>query len=220
MPNVVYLEDKGNDFNKIVKQLKEKYNVLAVCPGYDVSLEYVDRLSAALGVHCNDPKTTALRKDKGWVAKQLLKNKIRTPITAEFSLKSPIKATISRISKLIKTYPIVLKPFEGYGGVGVQIINHKNEFEKALKEYATFQKTNPTMSAKFLAQEYINGEEGYLDFESFNGKHLLTDAWMYEKLQTVNRTLHKDLFLIMKNTPLLAKATAYCKKVLDAIGYK
>jgi hypothetical protein len=65
IPNVVYLVDKGNDFNKIVKQLKEKYNVLAVCPGYDVSLEYGDKLAQALGVKGNDPKTTALRKDKG-----------------------------------------------------------------------------------------------------------------------------------------------------------
>jgi glutathione synthase/RimK-type ligase-like ATP-grasp enzyme len=106
----------------------------------------------------------------------LLKNKIRTPITAEFSLKSPIKVIINSVSKLIKTYPIVLKPFVGYGGVGVQIISNKNEFEKTLKEYAVFQKTHPTMSAKFLAQEYIDGEEGYLDFYSINGKHLFTDA--------------------------------------------
>ncbi|MDR2830191.1 MAG: hypothetical protein LBB45_04015 [Methanobrevibacter sp.] len=65
LPNVICLVDKGNDFNKIVKELKEKYNVLAVCPGYDVSLEYVDKLAQALGVKGNDPKTTSLRKDKG-----------------------------------------------------------------------------------------------------------------------------------------------------------
>ncbi|MDR2830186.1 MAG: hypothetical protein LBB45_03990 [Methanobrevibacter sp.] len=47
--NLVFFIDKGNDFDKIVKELKEKFNVLAVCPGFDVSLEYVDRLSAALG---------------------------------------------------------------------------------------------------------------------------------------------------------------------------
>ncbi|MDR2830195.1 MAG: hypothetical protein LBB45_04035 [Methanobrevibacter sp.] len=31
--NLVFFTDKGNDFDKIVKELKEKYNVLAVCPG-------------------------------------------------------------------------------------------------------------------------------------------------------------------------------------------
>jgi hypothetical protein len=63
--SVVYLKDNGNDFDKIVKELKSKYNVLAVCPGYDVSLEYVDKLAQALGVNGNDPKTISLRKDKG-----------------------------------------------------------------------------------------------------------------------------------------------------------
>jgi biotin carboxylase len=150
----------------------------------------------------------------------LLKNKIRTPITVEFSLKSPTKEIISRVSKLIKTYPIVLKPFEGYGSVGVQIINDKNEFEKSLKEYAVFQKTHPTMAAKFLAQEYIDGEEGFLDFYSINGKHLFTDAWMYHKLRIANSTFHNDGYLIMKKTPQLVKAETYCKKVLDAIGFK
>jgi biotin carboxylase len=119
----------------------------------------------------------------------LLKNKIRTPITIDFSLKDQIKTTINKISKSIKTFPVVLKPFEGYGSIGVQIINNKNEFEKILKGYATFQKTHSSMSNEFLAQEYIDGEEGYLDFYSFNGKHLLSDAWMYKKHQVGNNNL-------------------------------
>ncbi|MDR2830193.1 MAG: ATP-grasp domain-containing protein [Methanobrevibacter sp.] len=220
IPNLVYLVDKGNDFDKIVKELKEKYNVLAVCPGYDVSLEYVDRLSKALGVHGNDPNTTALRRDKGWVNKQLFKNKIRTPITMEFYLNTSAIDISNKILNTIKTFPIVLKPYEGSGSRGVQIISSKKDLVEALNDCLKFKEINPIMSNKFLAQEYIDGEEGFLDFYSFNGKHLLTDAWMYTKQIFSGINLAFKTTLIMKNTPLLAKATAYCKKVLDAIGYK
>jgi hypothetical protein len=35
-----------------------------------------------------------------------------------------------------------------------------------------------------------------------------------------SNTLIVDCALMMKKTPLLAKAEVYCKKVLDAIGFK
>jgi hypothetical protein len=43
---------------------------------------------------------------------------------------------------------------------------------------------------------------------------------MYQKLRIGNSTFHNDAYLMMKKTPQLAKAETYCKKVLDAIGFK
>jgi biotin carboxylase len=114
----------------------------------------------------------------------------------------------------------VLKPYEGVGSRGVQIINNKTELIAALNQCEEFQKINPAMSKKFLIQEYIDGNEGYLDFYSMNGKHLLTDSWMYVKqISSGNNLGFYDILLMKKNT-LLAKSETYCKKVLDVIGYK
>jgi hypothetical protein len=138
----------------------------------------------------------------------------------DFSPKDSIKTNLTKILKTIKSFPIVLKPYEGAGSVGIQIVNNEKDLTNALQECSKIQKLNPTMSVKFLAQEYIDGEEGFLDFYSFNGKHLLTDAWIYNKQRVGNKTLYIGLVLNMKKTPLLAKAEAYCRKILDAIGYK
>ncbi|MDR2830187.1 MAG: ATP-grasp domain-containing protein [Methanobrevibacter sp.] len=145
---------------------------------------------------------------------------MRTPITLEFLPNNPVNKTLTNILKIFKSFPIVLKPYEGVGSRGVQIINNKTELIAALNQCEEFQKINPAMSKKFLIQEYIDGNEGYLDFYSMNGKHLLTDSWMYVKqISSGNNLGFYDILLMKKNT-LLAKSETYCKKVLDVIGYK
>jgi biotin carboxylase len=131
-----------------------------------------------------------------------------------------VNKTLTKILEKIKTFPIVLKPYEGAGSIGVQIINNKKDLSIALNECLKLQKDKPTMSNKFLAQEYIDGEEGFLDFYSFNGKHLLTDSWMYKKRLVNGHSLDFECLLTMKMSPTLNNAMCYCKKVLDAIGYK
>jgi biotin carboxylase len=138
----------------------------------------------------------------------------------EFSPNNSIDTNLNKISKTFKSFPIVLKPYEGLGSKGVQIINNKIDLKKALHECVYFQKIHPSMGSKFLVQEYISGEEGFVNFYSFNGKHLVTDAWMYNKRLVNGHSLDFECVLTMKMSPALNNAISYCKKVLDAIGYK
>jgi biotin carboxylase len=106
----------------------------------------------------------------------LTKNKLRTPITIAFSPKDDINKTTTKILKIFNSFPLVIKPYQGEGSIGVKIIKNKGDLKTALNDCAKFCKINPSMSEKFLVQEYIGGTEGFLNFYSFNGKHLLSDA--------------------------------------------
>jgi len=219
-PNLTIIKDNGKEFNKVVKQLKTK-NVVAVIP-YDTSTIYTEKLREQLGLKNNDPSLSAGQKDKGWVNEQLAKNNIRVPITLEYDISkiNTKDSFLKEITSKIKTFPIVIKPFEGAGGMCVSIANDLKSLKSSITSYLGDAKKYSESSVKVLFQQYIGGDEYFLNYQSINGKHLLTDVWKYTKMQKGPYTLHHLASSLCKLDKVTRDADKYCKQVLDAIKWK
>ncbi|GAJ59911.1 hypothetical protein B23_3137 [Geobacillus thermoleovorans B23] len=75
--------------------------------------------------------------------------------------------------------PVVLKPVDEWGSIGVSIIKEKNEIDKAL---ALIKAENP--NKEVLVEEYLNGDEYSVEVFSQNGKHIVTVITKKFKNQT------------------------------------
>jgi len=217
--NLIIIKDDGTEFNKVVKQLKTK-NVVAVIE-YDESVIYGEKLREELGLKNNNPSLSANQRDKGWVNEQLTKNNIRVPTTLEYDI-NKIKITNSFLKEITSkiNFPIIIKPFEGAGGMGVSIANDIPSLKSSIDSYLSNAKKYPIASAKILFQQYIGGDEYFFNYQSINGKHLLTDVWETHKIKKGPYTLHHFCNTVSTLNKTLMSANKYCQQVLNAIKWK
>ena len=77
------------------------------------------------------------------------------------------------------------------------------------------------IGADVLIQEYIGGTEYIVDTISCDGKHLLTDIWVYAKVTAEDGTLAYDYTKLVKDLePGHSEMIRYVYKVLDAVEMK
>src|SRR5699024_11030193 len=91
--------------------------------------------------------------DKGLTQKYLEENNVPTPLGKEFDAKDSIEKMLKYSRTL--TYPLVVKPVDGFGGTGV-IVNIKDE--KELKDSIIHVKNKLNFN-RIIIQEFIQGEE-------------------------------------------------------------
>lgn len=91
--------------------------------------------------------------DKGLTQKYLEENNVPTPLGKEFDAKDSIEKMLKYSRTL--TYPLVVKPVDGFGGSGV-IVNIKNE--KELKDAINYV-TNKSNFKRIIIQEFVKGNE-------------------------------------------------------------
>lgn len=91
--------------------------------------------------------------DKGLTQKYLETNNVPTPLGKEFDAEDSIEKMLKYSRTL--TYPLVVKPVDGFGGSGV-IVNIKNE--KELKDAIDYV-TNKLSFKRIIIQEYVKGNE-------------------------------------------------------------
>jgi predicted ATP-grasp superfamily ATP-dependent carboligase len=171
IPGLVVIRAPSLNPKDILPKLK-KYNIIALMP-YEESVVYADELASLLKIKGNDPKMTLIKKDKGMLNEYLEKKHIRVPKTLRSTSKN---ISLTQIDKFFKNkFPIIIKPVEGTGSIGVVCCNNKKEVEDALR-------LNNTLGSKFrvdkemIYQECIKGTEYVVNFVSSNGKHVFTDC--------------------------------------------
>lgn len=91
--------------------------------------------------------------DKGLTQKYLETNNVPTPLGKEFDAEDSIEKMLKYSRTL--TYPLVVKPVDGFGGSGV-IVNIKDE--KELKDAIDYV-TNKLSFKRIIIQEYVKGNE-------------------------------------------------------------
>ena len=208
--------DEGDDFDDFISRLK-KYDIVAAFPGSEAGVRLADRIVDALGLRGNDVKTTYLRCNKAGMYEALGKAGIRR-------IESTHVKSEDDIRKFWKEYDLdtcVLKFAESAATVGLKICS---SLDDALKHYR-YMKTIPTdfgeKDADILMQEYIGGTEYIVDTLSCNGRHMLTDVWVYSKVRADDGTLAYDYAKLIKELePGHSDMIRYVYKVLDAVDMK
>ena len=208
--------DEGDDFDDFISRLK-KYDIVAAFPGSEAGVRLADRIVDALGLVGNDEATTYLRCNKAGMYEALGKAGIRRIESTHVKREDDIR-------KFWKEYDLdtcVLKFAESAATVGLKICS---SLDDALEHYR-YMKTIPTdfgeKDADILMQEYIGGTEYIVDTLSCNGRHMLTDVWVYSKVRADDGTLAYDYAKLIKELePGHSDMIRYVYKVLDAVDMK
>jgi len=164
--NLIYNQHRSDNISynyeeiyneNIIKKYKSIYNIKAVIPSGDDSVELAFKLQKELTPEIsNSTYTIELIKDK---SKYL-----------DFLREKGLVFTKQYDIDKIDSFPVVIKPKVSKGGSeNVWLVNSTNELPKNIdKDF-------------FVAQEYMKGIEYTIDIASYNGEHHLLLATKYKK---------------------------------------
>ncbi|GHU49613.1 hypothetical protein FACS189459_1630 [Bacilli bacterium] len=197
--------ENGTTPNELSAILKSKYNVQAVVP-YEEDLKYAEELASVLGVAGNDVSTVNIRKDKYNFNELLSKNSVR-------SVKQMMIEKNTTADDVVKyfnnTFPIVIKPIDGVLSVSVYICKNENEVHDAINGKNTFM-------SKFVAQEFIDGNEYIVNFITYKNKHHLTNICVYDRRVVNGHVINFGYQYITKQDDLFNSLMNYGINVLNA----
>ena len=205
--------DEGEDFDEFISRLK-KYDIVAAFPGTEAGVRLADRIVKALGLRGNDEATTHLRCNKAGMYEALGRAGIRR-------IESAFVKSEDDIEEFWKKYELeicVLKFAESAATVGLKICSSLQDAKDHYKYMKTIQTDFGESDAPVLIQEYIGGTEYIVDTLSCDGRHMLTDVWVYSKVRSDDGTLAYDYAKLIKDLePGHSDMIRYVYKVLDAV---
>ena len=210
--NVEFIEE-DEDFDVFIGRLR-KYDLELVFPGCEYGVRLADRINAALGLRGNDPSTTYLRCNKSGMNEALGKAGIRRIE----SMRVTCPKDIEDFWKRYDLEKCVLKFAESAATIGLKICS---SLQDALDHYKLMLETptaNGEVNAEVLIQEFIGGTEYIVNTLSCDGKHMVTDMWVYSKVRSETGTLAYDYAKLIKDLePGHTEMVQYVYDVLDAV---
>lgn len=210
-----YIKDK-TDFTKLISELKTA-NVNRVYYGSEDSVEITDNIANAICPEfANDISTAAARWDKYEMQEALRKAGI------------PCVKQIKVINQLTPTqeqalshwdFPVIIKPNNMYGAIGVEVCNTVNAIKDYLQRYMT---TNIFGQAidHFVIQEFLVGDEFLIDSFSLHGKHFINGVQRYQRTIIQNSPVCLYAESISSDSDEAQQSMQYVKHVLTAVGLK
>ena len=208
--------DEDDDFDTFIERLKG-YDLKLVFPGCEYGVRLADRINNALGLRGNDASTTYLRCNKAGMNEALERAGIR-------KIESKRVTCAEDIRDFWKKYDLekcVLKFTESAATVGLKICS---SIDDALAHYELMRSTPTAMGeldAEILIQEYIGGTEYIVNTLSCDGRHMVTDMWVYAKVRSESGTLAYDYAKLIKDLePGHTEMVEYVYDVLDAVEMK
>ena len=204
-----------DDMDEAVEMLK-KYNFQAVIPGTETGVIAAETLAQKLGLPTNKRNLLQARRDKFYM--QMAMKEAGLKYIDSF-LAHDVEEAVQWYKK--SGYPrILIKPAKSAGTDGVGTANNEEE----LRQYFTHSYLHKYDAAgnyndALLLQEYIVGDEMVVNCVSREGRHVLTDVVLYNKVMTPNGVpIYDASRLIHHLDERFSEAVQYTFKVLDALG--
>ena len=208
--------DEGDDFDDLIRRLK-KYDIAAVFPGSEYGVVLADRIVNALGLRGNDIATTYKRTTKAGMYEALGEAGIRRIESMMVTCDDDIR----RFWKDNDLTRCVMKYSKSAATVGLKVCDSP---EEAIAHYKVMLESETGFFEKskdILIQEYIGGTEYIVDTLSCDGKHMITDIWVYTKIRTEDGNVIYDSVKLVKDMePGHTEMIQYVYKVLDAVDMK
>jgi biotin carboxylase len=211
--HVIYVKAKQTaaSIASKLKALKTDY----VFYGYEGSVIFTDQVSQLLcPAYSNNPKTQLARFNK--YAMQVALQKARIPQVKQFQINKILTKAQQRILKRWK-FPVIVKPTDGTGSVGVRECFTASEVKNFIqgKAHGMFH----TKSAQhYVVQERLQGDEYFVDTSSFAGKHCVVSVQHYKKISFSGHPIYRYLGVVNPKSMAWKISAAYTLKVLNAAG--
>jgi biotin carboxylase len=166
-----------NDIDDLVASLA----AMAPCcvmPGCEMGVEMADLLAMRLGLPGNDAATSHIRRDKLAMHDTLAKAGL--PSLASLATDNLDEALAFASDQ--DSWPVVVKPLRSAATEGVRFCHSADELRDAftalLGTFTQFGERN----ALVLVQQCATGREYAVNTVSREGRHILSDMWVYEKI--------------------------------------
>ncbi len=202
------------DFEKAVAKLKP-YRFAAVIPGTETGVVAAETLAQRLGLPVNTPDLLWARRDKFLMQKALAAaglNHIDSFLTGS------VDEAIAWFKH--KRYPrIIIKPARSAGTDGVASCHTEDEIAQYFHKHLHQTDAAGNRNDQLLLQQYVEGDEIVVNCVSCEGRHILTDVLLYNKVLTQGGVpVYEASKLVHDISGRYKQAVQYTYKVLDALG--
>ncbi len=205
--------DASADLTKVISTL-EQYNVIAVIPGLESGVILADKISALAGIVGNNTKTSKNRRHKYFMIEAIKEYGLKT---ASQCLCSSVDEAIEG-AKNINEFPLIVKPVDSGGSNNVYLCSSIDEVQSGALNILNTPNVFGKPSNEILIQTFLKGEEYVVDCVSYDGKHVTTNVFKYEKISANgSQVVYRSIIPVDLDSSLAKTLIAYNDSVLDAL---
>lgn len=192
-----------NDVCEILKDFKPDY----IINGAEESTELTDKISLKiLPNFSNQKESSKLRFDKYLMQESLRRS--RLPHILQIKT-TPNQINFDELRKW--SYPLFIKPNQGYGSINAFKINNFDEL--------TIKVNQLQPDEEYLIQEFIHGVEYIVDTFSINKEHYLSNVMVYNK-SFYNKNPRYRYADVVTDAKLIRKIEQFIFCVLDCLDFQ
>lgn len=193
-----------------------KFNPSHIIAGSEMGVELADKLVASFRIEqASNPNTTKLRRNKYYMQEKLRENNIKS--IKQFKSKNLDK--IIQWCESLETTPIVIKPLNSAASDGVTICDNISEIKYAFERIINQENKLGIKNEEVLAQEYIHGNQYFVNSVSWEGKHFISDIWIQSRRRLNQRAfLFESMSLCPSDGYIENELRNYTEKVLNILN--
>jgi biotin carboxylase/drug/metabolite transporter (DMT)-like permease len=201
------------DIGGTVNRLR-RLGVGEVVAGAESGVELADLLACRLNVPGNGMRRPHSRRNKYEMAVALREHGIVAPATIESDSAEEIVAWADAHGH----WPVVLKPLCSAGTDNVIFCADPDEIRAAHAMITASRDRYGTRNERVLAQEFLAGDEYFVNTVSRNGRHRTVEIWRYYKRATTDGHILYDYEEpVPHDHPDTLRVEAYTYQVLEAL---
>ncbi|MEQ4303970.1 ATP-grasp domain-containing protein [Plantactinospora sp. B6F1] len=192
----------------------QRLSASAVVAGAESGVELADELNAALGTPGNGMSRPRARRNKFEMVEALREANVAHAAT----IVSSVPGEIVQWAESSVGWPVVLKPVASAGTDNVVSCASAEEIRAAAEKIMSARDRYGRANSLVLAQEFLAGDEYFVNSVSRDGVHRMGEIWRYYK-----RHLHDGHIVfdhhepIAPDDPIALRLGRYTREVLDAL---
>jgi biotin carboxylase len=191
-----------------------KHGVSCVIPGGETGVELADQLSAELGTPGNGMSRPTARRNKHDMVLALRDAGLAHAAT----IVSPDADDIIEWAETTVGYPVVVKPVSSSGADNVVACSSPEQVRAVHEKIMTSTDRHGQTNTVVLAQEFLEGDEHFINTVSRDGRHHTVEIWRYYKRRLPGGNIIYDYDEpLSPDDPVAKKMEFYTHQVLDAL---
>ena len=198
-------------------ELLQKYNIVAVVPGFETGVLIADMIIDMIGLtNGNVSRLSEARRNKFTMINTIADQNLRT---AKSLLVSDASRAINWFNEN-KFRMVVVKPLFSAASDLVFFCSNSLDLQNKVKYILNSKTIFGESNKEVLVQEYIDGEQYIVNSVSLNGKHITVDVWKESYLKKYSLVDDSHADLITHKSEYFMPIVNYIHKCLDALGIK
>jgi drug/metabolite transporter (DMT)-like permease len=203
----------SGDLAETVRTLRD-LGVGSVVAAAESGVLLADELSAALGVPGNDPRRSVARRNKAAMQRAVRDAGLAAADDCCSASPAEIQGWVAGHGR----WPVVVKPVLSAGTDNVFICHNRQEVTAAHNAIMASVDRYGQRNEVVLAQQFLAGDEHYVNTVSRDGVHRVVEVWRYHKRIIDGHSVYDYEDLLALTEPGVPELVAYVRSVLDALG--